>query len=137
MPSDQQQQRQARNRAEANRRIASPPPHHSCVLAPAPETSGVTADGDAFALSAADRKTFEASGFVILRGVMTDAELKREVDPVFFGFFNGEPRHVAPGKDTSDMGYPPSSSLSRAAGATEPGAPSPSRPPRAEDCCST
>jgi hypothetical protein len=37
---------------------------------------------------------------------MSEEEMAANIDPVFFGFFRGEPGCVAPGRDTCDMGLP-------------------------------
>jgi phytanoyl-CoA hydroxylase len=100
-------ERQARNRAAAQALIDNPPPQHPCVALPPPSESKVTPDGEAYAVSAADRAAFAKNGFVVLRQVLTDEEMKRDLDPCFFGFFRGEPGCVAPGLDTCDMGLPP------------------------------
>jgi hypothetical protein len=99
-------ERQARNRAEADALIANPPPHHPCVLSPAPHESGVTPDGGGYAVSRADREAFARDGFVVLRSVMSEEEMTQNIDPVFFGFVKGETGCVAPGRDTCDMGLP-------------------------------
>jgi hypothetical protein len=86
--------RQARNRAAAEALIRGAPQQ-----APPPSD-------DAYVVSAADRAAFERDGFVVLRNVMSEEEMRRDVDPVFFGFFRGDPGCVAPGLDTCDMGLP-------------------------------
>lgn len=133
MTTETQRDQVLRNRAEAAALIANPPPLHPCVLQPAPDRSGVTADGAGFVVGARDRAAFARDGFVVLPGVMSEEEMARDVDPVFFGFFRGEEGCVAPGRDTCDMGQPTAAAAATTATASDEEAGS--LPPLAAERC--
>lgn len=54
-----------------------------------------------YMVSAADKAAFERDGFVCLRGVLNEAEMAADVDPVYFKFLRGEV--PVPGTDLCDM----------------------------------
>uniref|UniRef100_A0A383V930 Fe2OG dioxygenase domain-containing protein n=1 Tax=Tetradesmus obliquus TaxID=3088 RepID=A0A383V930_TETOB len=61
--------------------------------------SGIT--GDSYTVSNADKKCFEDNGFVLLKQVVTEQEMKDVIEPVYMKFINREVE--VPGKDLCDM----------------------------------
>lgn len=63
------------------------------------EISGVR--GQSYIVSNSDKQKFKEQGYVHLPGVMSDEELKQDIDDVYEAFLNGSIK--VPGKDLCDM----------------------------------